>query len=87
MSKLNTCPECSLFLYACKCKQPIETRIPTSREIHNYLDCKEIGLVPNEAFVLGFKAGWEAYHNHLKDFLSAQLVSGKPKEEKKPCHH
>ena len=74
MMKRNeeTCPECNLFLWACKCKQPIETRIPTSKEIHKYTDCKEIGLVPNDAFVLGFQAGWEAHRANLKDFLEAQ---------------
>lgn len=74
MRSEETCPECKLFLWACKCKEPIETRIPTEKEIRYYVDCKEIGLVANAGFIGGFQAGWEAHHNHLKDFLLAQPV-------------
>ena len=69
---LDSCPECGLFLWACKCKEPLETRMPTAKEVHKYVDCKEIGLVPNDAFILGFKAGWVAHKDHLLDFLKAQ---------------
>lgn len=73
----ETCPECDLFVWACRCKEPIEKRIPTSREIHNYIDCKIPGLVeliPNESWVSGFKAGWATYKDHLPDFLKKQTV-------------
>jgi hypothetical protein len=60
---LNSCPECGLFLYACKCKQPVETRIPTAREIREY-----VGMEVNDAFIGGFKAGWWAYQQNLEAF-------------------
>ena len=77
----ETCPECKLFVWACKCKEPLETRIPTEKEIRKYTDLKELGLVANNAFILGFQAGWTAHKDHLKDFLDAQLVSKKVSEE------
>jgi hypothetical protein len=76
-SKLDSCPECGLFLWACKCKEPIETRIPTEKEIRKYTDCKELGLIGNDAFIGGFQAGWVAHKDHLKDFLNAQTVVSK----------
>lgn len=75
----ETCPECKLFLWACKCKEPIETRIPTEREIRKYTDFKEMGLVVNEAFILGFQSGWATHKDRLKDFLDAQSVSQEKK--------
>jgi phage FluMu protein Com len=76
----DTCPECKLFVWACKCHLSPDQRIPTEKEIREFIPI--FGDHLSDSFIAGFKAGWNAYKVNTDEFKIIFEKNKKEREEK-----